>query len=261
METKEVFKNAKWIIICKAIQSIIQLIIGMITARYLGPSNYGLINYAASIVAFFMPIMKLGYDAILVKELIENPENEGEILGTSLFMNIASAIFCIMGVTAFAYIANPESTETILVCCLYGTSIFFAAIEMLQYWFQYKLMSKYSSLAMLGAYAVVSLYKIFLLASGKSVYWFALSHSVEYGLIGFTLFIIYFKKGKARFSVSFTTAKEMFGRSKYYILSAMMVIVFHNTDHIMLVNMAGKRFLFCSSHKCGSCAVCLYCYN
>ena len=241
METKRVFKNAKWIIICKAAQSVIQLIIGMITARYLGPSNYGLINYAASIVAFFLPVMKLGFDAILVKELIENPEKEGEILGTSLFMNIASSIFCIMGVSAFAYVANPDSTETILVCVLYSTSIFFAAIEMLQYWFQYKLMSKYSSLAMLGAYIVVSLYKIYLLASGKSVYWFALSHSVEYGLIGFTLVIIYMKKGKARFSVSFSLAKEMFSRSKYYILSAMMVIIFQNTDHIMLTNMSGNK--------------------
>ena len=57
MKNAKVFTNAKWIIICKIIQSVLQLLVGMLSARYLGPSNYGLINYAASITAFAMPIM------------------------------------------------------------------------------------------------------------------------------------------------------------------------------------------------------------
>lgn len=44
-------QNAKWIIGCKIVQSLLQMVVGMLSARYLGPSNYGLINYAASIVA------------------------------------------------------------------------------------------------------------------------------------------------------------------------------------------------------------------
>ena len=70
MKEKQVFNNAKWIIICKIAQSILQLIIGMISARYLGPANYGIISYAGSIVAFALPIMKLGLDATLVHELV-----------------------------------------------------------------------------------------------------------------------------------------------------------------------------------------------
>ena len=106
MKTKEVFNNAKWIIICKIAQSILQLIIGMIAARYLGPSNYGLISYAASITAFAMPIMRLGLDAILVYQLVEEPEKEGEIMGTSLFLNVLMSILCMGGVAGFASIAN-----------------------------------------------------------------------------------------------------------------------------------------------------------
>ncbi len=239
METKQVFKNAKWIIVCRIMQSVIQLVIGMITARYLGPSNYGLISYAASIAAFFLPVMKLGLNATLVRELVEAPEKEGKILGTSLFLNLLSSVFCIIGVSAFSYVANRNSTEAVIVCILYSTSIFFAAIEMLQYWFQYKLLSKYSSLSMLGAYIAVSLYKAFLLVTGKNIYWFALSHSVEYGLIGILLLIIYVAKRGDRLSFSASLAKEMLSRSKHYILSAMMVVIFQNTDHIMLTAMSG----------------------
>lgn len=239
MNSKQVFNNAKWIILCKVAQSIIQLLIGMLSARYLGPSNYGLINYASSIVAFAMPIMKLGMDAVLVYELISNPEKEGEILGTSLCLNIISSLVCIVGIWAFASLMNPDSPETILVCVLYSFSVFFAALEMIQYWFQSKLLSKYASVVMLVAYTVVSLYKLYLLATQKSVYWFAVSHAIEYGIIGVGLIVVYHKCDGQRMSFAWSRAKSLLSKSHHYILAALMVIVIQNTDHVMLTSMIG----------------------
>ena len=240
MKDKQVFRNAKWIIVCKIAQSVLQLIVGMLCARYLGPSNYGLINYAASIVAFAMPLMKLGLDAILVYELVNSPEKEGEIMGTSLVLNVLSGIVCALGVTTVAAALNFGETETIIVCLLYSLSIVFAALEMIQYWFQYKLQSKYSSVTMLVSYVIVSAYKIFLLATDKSVYWFAVSHAIEFGIIGFILIAVYAKKAGQRFKFSFARAKNMLTRSKHYIFAAMMIVVIQNTDHIMLTIMQGK---------------------
>ncbi len=237
MNFGKVFNNAKWIILCKIIQSVLQLVVGMLCARYLGPSNYGLISYAASIAAFATPVMRLGFNATLVHELVEAPEKEGEIMGTSLTMNILSSVLCMGGVALFVMFANAGEKETLLVCVLYSLSLFFAAIEMIQYWFQYKLQSKYSSLIMLVSYIVVSVYRIFLLVTSKNVYWFAVTHSIEYGIIGITLVFLYMKKFKGRFSFSFSAAKSMFSRSKHYILSSLMVVVFQNTDHIMLTTM------------------------
>ncbi len=241
MKTKQVFNNARWLIVCKIAQSILQLIIGMISARYLGPSQYGLINYAASIIAFALPVMRLGFSSTLVWELMDKPEKEGEILGTSMLMNVASSVVCMGAVFAFVSFANAGETVTIIVCLLYSTSVFFAALEMIQYWFQYKLLAKYSSLIMLGGYVLVSAYKIFLLVTGKNVYWFALSHSVEYAIIGIALIIVYSKKGGAKLTVSWPLVGGMLSRSKHYIFAALMVITFQNTDHIMLTNMLGTE--------------------
>ena len=106
MERKQVFKNANWIIACKIIQSILQLVIGMFTARYLGPSNYGLISYAASIVAFVTPIMTLGVNSVLIHKLVTTPEKEGEIVGTALVMNIVSSFVCMLLVAGFVSVFN-----------------------------------------------------------------------------------------------------------------------------------------------------------
>lgn len=237
MQYKQVIGNAKWIIICKIIQSLLQLVIGMLCARYLGPSNYGLISYATSLTAFALPIMRLGFDAILVHELVSEPEKEGEIMGTSLVMNIVSSLICITGVTAFAVVANFGETITILVCVLYSISMFFTAIEMIQYWFQYKLLSKYSSILMLVAYVIATSYRVLLLVLGEGVYWFALTNSLDFGIIGIGLIFLYKRMGAQKFSFSWSRGKKMVSRGKYYILSAMMIMIIQNTDHLMITNM------------------------
>ena len=234
MSELKIFNNAKWIIACKIARAMIQLVIGMISARYLGPSNYGLINYAASLVAFGLPVMQLGLQSTLVQEYVVTPEREGQIMGTSLVMNLLSAIACMIGVVTFSAIANRGEPVTIMVCALYSVTLLAQAFEMLQYWFQARLLSKYSSLAMLTAYVVVSAYKIFLLASGKSVYWFALSHAVEYGVVGLLLVISYNRQGTQKMSVSLPLAKEMLSKSKHYIAAMLMVVVYGQVGTVLL---------------------------
>ena len=240
MNEKKVIDNAKWIVVCKLAQAILQLVVGMISARYLGPSNYGLINYAASVVAFAVPVMRLGFDATLVREYVEFPEQEGKIAGTSIVINLISGVACTIAVICFSVVSNVNDRTTIFVCGLYSLSLIFAAAEMIQYWFQYKLLSKYSSVIMLGAYFAVSAYKIFLLITQKSVFWFAITHSIEYGLIALCLLIVYYKKG-GRLHFSWILGKRMLKNSKHYILAALMLVVIQNTDHIMLTLMIGKE--------------------
>ncbi|MBR3928617.1 MAG: flippase [Clostridia bacterium] len=240
MESKRITKNVKWVVVCKAAQSILQLVIGMLSARYLGPSNYGLINYAKSIVAFVMSFAQLGMNSTLVKELIDHPTREGQVLGTSLGMGMMSSFVCTLSVYTFVSIVNAGEPQTILVCLLYSLSMFFQVVELIQYWFHSRLQSKFPSIMALITYVVVSSYKIFLLITGKSVYWFAVVYSIEYGLTGFALLMIYHKRGGQKLQFDLSLVKPLLKRSIPYIWAAMMVTVFHNTDHIMLKFMNGN---------------------
>ena len=230
----KVIRNASWIIICRVVQSLLGLVISMLTARYLGPSNYGLINYAASVVAFVVPIMQLGLNNIMVQEIVDSQDSEGTILGTATIMSFCSSLFCVAGVICFSLIANYGERETIVVVALYSVLLICQSIELVQYWFQAKYLSKYTSLTMLAAYVVVSIYKIFLLATGKSVYWFAISNAFDYFIIAVVLLFLYKRLGGKSFHFSRVTAKRMFQKSKYYIISGLMVTVFAQTDRIML---------------------------
>ena len=230
----KVAKNAVWIIGIRIIQSIIALLINMMTARYLGPSNFGLITYAASLVAFVLPIMQLGFSDVLVQEIVNDSNEEGTIIGTSIMLSLVSAVCCIVGVTSFAFAANPSEPATVLVCVLYSLVLLFQAFDHIGFWYQAKLMSRYTSMISLIAYVVVSGYKIYLLVSGKNIYWFALSNTLDYALISIGGIILYHKLGGQRLSFSWEIGEKMFSRSKHYILSSMMVTIFAQTDKIMI---------------------------
>lgn len=230
-------QNAFWIIGCRIIQSLLSLVVSMMSARYLGPSNYGVIQYASSLLTFITPVMQLGFTTIIVNEFISHPKKEGEILGTSILCCLCSALASMLGIVLFAASVNKGNTETIIVCALMSLNLIFSAFELSQYWFQAKLLSKYTSVVSLISYTLISLYKLYLLATKKSIYWFAISYALDVMLIAVCLLIIYKKLGGDKLKFSLPLAKSMFSRSKYYILSGIMLAVFTQTDKVMLEHM------------------------
>ncbi len=235
-----IFNNMAWIIFSRIVQSVLALFVSMLSARYLGPANFGKINYAASIVAFVLPIMYLGINNILVQEIINNKNDEGKILGTAIVTCVFSSFICVIGIAMFGILSNGMDKVTLIVCILYSTMLIFQATELLQYWFQAKLKAKYVAVVSLIAYIVVSCYKIILLISQRSVYWFAVSNAFDYFLVSIGLFIVYNKLGGQKLSFSLKIAKRLFLKGRHYIVSSMMITIFANTDKIMLKSMINE---------------------
>ena len=231
--------NAGWIIGCKVIQALLGVVISMLTARYLGPSQFGVINYAAAIVAFVTPIAQLGLSHVIVQEIVYSPEEEGRILGSSMMMSLMSSIICIIGVVSFSWISNPNDKETIIVCALYSILLISNAVEIVQYWFQAKLMSKYPSVIAVVVYFIISIYKAILLIAKMGIFWFAVSNAIDHFIIGVALLVIYKKKSDNKLQFSFDWAKKLLSKAKYFIIPSMMVAIFAQTDKIMLKFMMG----------------------
>lgn len=233
-------KNASWIIGGKIGQMVINLLVGIITARYLGPSNYGLINYASAYTAFFMAFCTLGINALLVKEFIDHPENEGKIIGTSLVLRAVSSLLSSMLIILIVSFLDAGEPVTIAVVALSSIGVVFHIFEVFNFWFQSRLQSKITALASFIAYFITALYKIILLLLGKSVVYFAFATSVDYICIAVFLFIAYFKFGGKRLKFSWKYGKSLLNRSHHFILSALMIAIYGQTDKLMLKQMLGE---------------------
>ncbi len=233
-------KNAGYLIAGKIVQMVFNLFVGLMTARYLGPSNYGLVSYAGAYTAFFTAFCTLGINNVLVKEFVDHPGEEGTIIGTTLGLRAVSSILSSIAIVGITCIVDAGEKETIVVVALASIGMVFHIVETFNYWFQSRLESKVTATAALCAYIVSTAYKVFLLITGKSVRFFALVSSLDYLCLGILLFFQYRKHngGKLRFSAAY--GKELFNKSKHFILSSMMIAIFGQTDKLMLKQMFGE---------------------
>lgn len=234
MKSSNTFSNAAWIICCRIIQAVLSLFVGMWTARYLGPANYGLINYASSLAAFVAPIAYLGINEVLVLEIVNNSNEDGKIVGTAMGISFLMAIVCMIGIMFFVQATSPNEIETKIVCGLYNIVLIFRAFQIVQYWFQAKLLSKYTSIASIGVYIVVSVFKVYLLVSGKSILWFVGCCLLDEALIMAATLMLYHKLDGNKFSFSKTVAVRLISKSKSFIIPNLMITIFAQTDRIML---------------------------
>lgn len=232
-----VVKNAGWLIVGRVAQMLISLVVGLLTARYLGPSNYGLINYANAYTAFFMAFCTLGINSVLVQEFINNPDQEGTIIGSTLAMRAISS-FCSAGmIIAIVSIVEKDEPTTIAVTALCSIGLLFNIFETFNYWFQSKLQSKVTSIVILVSYAVTALYKVVLLVLNKSVLWFAFSTALDYICIGILLLIAYRKYNGKALSFSKDVSKRILKKSVPFILPSLMVSIYGYADKFMLKQM------------------------
>lgn len=59
-------------------------------------------------------------------------------------------------------------------------------------------------------------------------------------IISISLYVVYKKVGGPKLSFSYIRAKKMFAKSKYYIVSGIMVTIFQQTDRLMIKWMVGN---------------------
>ena len=227
-------KNTSWIVGANIVQMILSFVIGMISARYLGPSNYGVINYVAAIVAFFTSIASLGMEGVLVQEISKDKDRSDAILGTSLIMGLISSIISSVMIVLLVGVLKHWDVLMLSVAFLQSLTLIFKAFNVFDYWFQSCLLSKYTSIVKCIAYIAMSAYKIFLLATQKSILWFAFSLGVDTLFIALGLIICYFSVSKRRLSFDRSLVRVILSQSSPFILSGLVSVIYTQIDKIMI---------------------------
>lgn len=230
-------KNFSWLVSGKIIQMAISLVVSLLTARYLGPGNYGLINYSTTYITFFSAICTLGISAILVKNFTDKPGEVGITIGTTLCIRLLSSLISALLIILTVSIVDKGEQLTILVSSVVCVSLVFQPFETFNYWFQYKYKAKIIALVSLIAYISVASYRIILLVQNRDVVWFAFAFALDYAVVAILLLFYFKKNGGPKLKASMKKAKELLKSSYHFILSSLMIAIYGYTDKFMLKQM------------------------
>lgn len=236
---KKFINNTIWLLLERIIKIIIWIFIGALSARYLGTKNYGTINYTLSIVNFWGVIVGLGLESYIIKEIVEDKANEGEVIGTAILMKVVASVIGIIGILITMFLLKPTEKEFLLIALLQSLHLTFKSLVLIDSWFQSTLNSKYAvickSLAVLG----VGLWQVILLIKGAGVEFFALTITVENFVLGFSLLYLYKYKKGPKLIFSFKKAKVLISNSYHFIITGFLITIYGQIDKIMIGNILG----------------------
>lgn len=237
MEKKIGFKsNLGWIFIGNIIHAVLQFILNIYIARVFTTDTYGLVNYSASIVAFFTSIGTLGFDGIITKKFAEDESKAGDYLGTAVAGRLIFSIFAIVALQVFVRFFNSSDKELPLIVFFQSLSLIFGSFDLLIYWFRFRGRANICAITKLIAFFISAVWRIFAVAGLKSVECYVAGVSLETAIYCLILFYLY-RREYPRFRLSKTCFFQMISCSYPFIFSALLSTIYGQTDKIMLKSM------------------------
>lgn len=219
----------------KVFRTLLAFLVGIYLARYLGPDQYGLLNYAISFAGLFTSFANLGMDNIVVRELVKNPIKRDEILGTVFRLRLIGSLIMILLVSVTAYLVNEPSFNILLIVIIASSSIF-QSIGVIEQFFQSKVESKNNVIAQSTSFFIVSILKIIIIVFNQPLIIFAIIHLFESVLLAIGYFIVYkynnFYLKNWRFS--YQIAKKFLNDSWPLLLSGVVIAIYMKIDQVMI---------------------------
>ncbi len=239
----KIIGNTAWLFADKIVRMVIGLLVGVWVARYLGPDNFGIYNYALAFTGIFDTVANLGLDSIVVRNIVGQPSSKDEILGTSFVLKMMAQVIVVITAIAVISIIRPGDTLTHWLVGIIAGGMLFESFYVIEYWFQSQIQSKYVVLFKNVALMIASCARVILIETHATLILFAWVYSAEFALNATSLVIAYHTK-KYLFSAwqfSWRCAKELLKDSWTLILSSFAIMILMRIDQLMLGQMIGDR--------------------
>jgi polysaccharide transporter, PST family len=235
--------NSGWLFFDHIARVGVGFFVGVWIARYLGPSQLGILDYSIAFVYLFSALASLGLNGIVVRELVREPERREETLASAFAMLALAGVISLLLVVVSIVLLRPGDTLVQLLVVLVAVGMIFQSFSVIEFWFKSQVQSKFSVYARNAAFLIVSLVKVFLILSGAPLVWFALAGLAEIALGAFLLLLVFRFRGYrlhlGRASIS--RCKELLRDSWPAAISCLSIALFLKIDMVMLGEMTGSE--------------------
>lgn len=235
--------NIGWLFADKILRMGVGLFVGVWIARYLGPEQYGLWNYAIAFTSLFAAFATLGLDGIVVRELVKNPERQNELLGSAFALKLIGGLLTILITMLAISIVRSGDMLTLWLVGLSAAGFVFQSFNVIDFYFQAKVQSRYTVYANNSAFILITLTKIGLLLNGAPLIAFAWVGLAEAALIAIFLLVAYRANHYNIWAWRYDgrVAHELVKDSWPLLLAGLAVMFYMRVDMVMLQQMASDR--------------------
>lgn len=238
---KKIVSNVTWSLGGKIVNMASALFVGILVARYLGPENYGIMNYVISYVAIFSVFASFGMDNIEIRELSRQNDKKDTILGTCFSLRILFATIAYLGIVLSLFLYKTDRFTSLMILA-YGLTLFTGTGNIFRNYFTSIVQNKYIVKSEIFRTCTGAGIKILLLWLKAPLEYFIYAQLFDTILVASGYYISYksivgsvrqwrFDKAIVGFIL-----KESFP----LVLSGAAVIIYQRIDQVMIGNMLNK---------------------
>ncbi len=243
-ERKAIGTNIYWLLLEKATRFLFGFLVGVWVVRYLGPEQFGIFSVAIAFCGILEPMVNLGVEKVLIRELVKHPENKSNLLTTCWLMNAVAAGVTYVVAIGVSYLLWPSDTQMILLVAIIGLTYVLVPFNIISIYFESRVQNQYVVRYHLVSLIISNLLKIYFILTEASLASFAWVIIVE--KIVLTLGLLLLKRQRMtdfewRWFIDRNLAKSVLKDSLPLMVASFMVLMYMRIDQIMLQEMVSNR--------------------
>jgi polysaccharide transporter, PST family len=246
---QKISQNIVWLFIDKMLRMGVGLVVGVWVARYLGPDQYGTINFAAAFVAIFGALSTMGLEGIVVRDIVREPKRKYEILSAAFFLKSSGGIIAFIILFTAIIIMRPSDILTHWLVGIIGMTLVFQAFDAIDLWFQSEVKSKYTVIAKNSAFILFAFVKVILILNKAPLIAFAWVILAEI-IMGEILLIYFFRRTKFSFKIDKKIIWQLFVAAFPLFIQSILISINQKIDQVVIGTYLSTKDLGIYSVSC-----------
>ncbi|MBP24070.1 flippase [Methylophaga sp.] len=239
----KILQNTGWLFADRVLRMGLAFVVTIWLARYLGPEQFGLLNFAMAFVALFGAIATVGLNSVVVRDLVKFPEKTSSILSTSISLQILGGLITFSLIVLAIHFLKQEDALARAIAIILGLSMVVKFSETIKYWYESQVQSKFVVWAESAVLVLFAAIKILLILQQAPLISFAWAIFAETVVLAIALIILYSIQSKTSkiWQPQLCQAKTLLRESWPLILSGLSVMVYMRIDQVMLGQMLNNE--------------------
>jgi O-antigen/teichoic acid export membrane protein len=241
---KKITKNIQWLFFDRVFRLGLSLLINIWLVRYLGPSQFGQLNYALAYVGLFGALVSFGLSEIVVRDLVRDADSRHATLASAFFLQFLGAIIGIFFLIMFLHwFDGGVSAQTGTMILLFGFALLFKPADVVRYWFEANVNSRVVVWVENGVFLFFAAVKALLIFYKAELLLIAWTLFFETCFTSIFLLLAYswsggsLRKWRPRVKKSF----ELLRDSWPLALSTVAILIYMKVDQVMIGNTLGDE--------------------
>lgn len=238
---RRILGNSAWLLGDHAVRLGVGMFVGIWTARYLGPQDFGVLSFGVALVAMLGPLAALGLDTILVRRLVQAPRTRDAAIVSALAVKFGASLLVTLMAIVLVALLRPDDVRAQAIVALLAAGSLFNCLNVCDAWFAAQTRSRHIVVARNLAFLLLAAVRVALLVSSQPVQAFAAALAAETVVAGLLVLHAYrTHAGRLHFGAfSLQEARELLSDAWPLLLSGFAVILYARIDVVMLGKMRG----------------------